>query len=271
MDPKKNHIFEIMRYITSKYYYINKFDRLNNSQFVEDEKELSEIGKEIFINFEKKLEKIFFIDICGAPGMYSKYLIENNNASGIGISLPPEKGGTKFTFESTKYKCFYKDILDKKYKIELNNSKTINLGLASCVSYIDTSESHKLNLELILTSMNIILDNLSNNGDMIINLTMKNIYTCFNILDLILEQFDSIKLWKSLNVWDTKNTFYVFCYGFNKEKKIDMSNYIDKIKDDRHPFNNNYLGKNYTKINTMMNDIYMVRINAWLKNISSQA
>ncbi len=273
MEPKKNDLWNIMMFITSKFYKQNNFIRIKDKKFVEDEQELSKVGKEMFENFNTKLKEIFFLDICGAPGMYSKILIDNN-ASGIGISLPPEKGGVEFNISNSKYKFYYKDILDKQYKIELKNNlkyKEFNLGLASCVSYIETKDSHTLNLELILTSMNLILEHLQNNGDMIINLTMKNIYTCFNILNLILEQFDYIKLWKSSTVWADKYTFYVFCYNFNKTKKINMLDYIDKIKKYNDDFNNKYIGQthNYNIINKMMSDIYIVRINALLKKISS--
>jgi hypothetical protein len=277
MDPKNNTLWNIMMYITSKLKF-NKsnFKRIQDKKFVEDENELTKVGKEMFDSFDTKLRDIFFLDICGAPGMYSQILIDKN-ASGIGISLPPEKGGVTFNVNqnSNKYKFYYKDILEKEYKIELKNKlkeKEFNLGLASCVSYIDTKDSHSLNLELILTSMNLILEHLQNNGDMIINLTMKNIYTCFNILDLILEQFDYIKLWKSSTVWADKYTFYVFCYNYNKSKKINMLDYINKVKNYKEDFNNKYMGHNYNydKINKMMNDIYIVRINALLKNISSQ-
>ncbi len=270
MEPKKNDLWNIMTYISSKYYNIyKKFNRIMDNKFIEDTEELTKVGKELFDNYDSKLKKIFFLDICGAPGMYSKILVDMN-ASGLGISLPPEKGGVKYTFESNKYNFFYKDILDKQYKIELKNDKEINLGIASCVSYIDTKDSYKLNIELILTSMNLILEHLSNNGDMIINLTMKNIYVCFNILDLLLEQFDNIKLWKSSTVWADKYTFYVICYNFNSKNKINMLNYIDKIKGN-DDFLIKYVGKNhnFNSINKMMNDIYIVRINAWLKKISS--
>ncbi len=274
MEPKNNPLWNIMMYITRlEVNKKNNFNRIKDKKFVENEEELTKIGKEMFDSFDTKLKDIFFLDICGAPGMYSKILIDRN-ASGIGISLPPEKGGVEFNINDelkSKYKFYYKDILEKQYKIELKRDKEFNLGLASCVSYIETKDAHALNLELIITSMNLILDHLQNNGDMIINLTMKNIYTCFNILDLILEQFDYIKLWKSSTVWADKYTFYVFCYNFNKSKKINMLNYINRIKNYKDDFNNKYIGNNYNynKINKMVNDIYIIRINAWLKNISS--
>ncbi len=268
MEPKKNKLWNVMKHITNNNYFLDKFERLEGDKFIENDEELYKIGKEMFNNFKFNNDKLFFIDICGAPGMYSKILIEEKNANGIGISLPPEKGGIEFKFKNDKYKIFYKDILEKQYKLEI--PKELNMGLASCVSYIEDSKHNKsINMELILTSMNMILEHLENGGDMIINMTMKNIYTCFNILDLLLKQFNDIKLWKSENTWGTKNTFYVFCYGFNKDKKINMMQFIDKIKDFNSDFNKRYLGNNYKIIDKLMNDIYYVRINAWIKLIHS--
>jgi 23S rRNA U2552 (ribose-2'-O)-methylase RlmE/FtsJ len=267
MDPKKNKLWNIMKYITNNYYYLDKFERLKDNKFIENNMELSKIGKEMFDNFKLTNDKIFFIDICGAPGMYSKILVEDKKAQGIGISLPPEKGGVKFEFIHNNYKIYYKDILEKQYKIEV--PRDINMGIASCVSYIEETKSSIINIELILTSMNIILEHLENGGDMIINMSMKNIYICFNILDLLLKQFNDVKLWKSDNIWSTKNTFYVFCYGFKKDNKINMLEYVSKVKDSNSDFNNKYLGNNYNIINKLINNIYIIRINAWIKLIKN--
>ena len=69
--------------------------------------------------------------------MYSKILLDKyKDSMGIGISLPPEKGGVKFEIDYDNYKIFYKDILEKTYKLEL--PKKLDFGIASCVSYIDT-------------------------------------------------------------------------------------------------------------------------------------
>ena len=79
--------------------------------------------------------------------MYSKILVEKGG-KGFSISLPPEKGGVEYIFKDSNYKIFYKDILEKEYQIECH--KKINLGIASCVSYIESKNSHQLNLILIL-------------------------------------------------------------------------------------------------------------------------
>ena len=271
MNIIKSNLWNIMKNISSTYYYLDKFERQKDNKFVENTDELSTIGKEMFNAFEFRKKNIYFVDICGAPGMYSKILVEDKDAKGFSISLPPEKGGVEYTFNNDNYKIYYKDILEKTYKIE--TSKSINLGIASCVSYIESknNKSSILNIELILTSINLMLENLENDGDMIINMTMKNIYCCFNILDLLIKQFDNIKLWKSETVWTTKNTFYIFCYGFKKHKIINMKQYIYYIKNDKSDFNTKYIGdnNNIKIINKMMVNIYKIRINAWINLIGN--
>jgi len=264
-NPKKNNLWNVMKNISSTYYKLDSFERIHDNKFIENSNELSTIGKEIFDNFSD-VKINFFLDICAAPGMYSKELLERTNASGVGISLPPEKGGVKFEIENKKYKMFYKDILEKDHKIE--TPKPFDFGMASCVSYMDTRNAHNLNMELILTSMKLILDSLEEGGNMMINMTMKNIYSCYNIIHHVLMDFDSIKLWKSHIVWGTKNTFYLFCYGYkNSGLKDKLKNMINEIKNERSNFNNMFLGdnKSYNTITKMMNDIYIVRINCWLK------
>ena len=76
MDPKKNKLWIKMKKISRRKFNVNKldFNRIKDGKFVEDKKELKIIGEEIFDNFNlKDLEKInLFIDICAAPGVYSK-------------------------------------------------------------------------------------------------------------------------------------------------------------------------------------------------------
>ena len=61
-----------------------------------------------------------FVDICAAPGNYSKLLQKRfEDSYGVGISLPIEKGGVKFEIDSKKYKIFMIDILEKDYKIQV--------------------------------------------------------------------------------------------------------------------------------------------------------
>jgi hypothetical protein len=273
-NPTKNNLFNIMKYIASTYYYMDKFERRDNEKFIENKTELTDIGKEMFQMFGLDTFDIkFFVDICAAPGMYSKIIFDDHGSqaqpTGIGISLPPEKGGVKFEFNHNNYKQFYKDILEKQYKLEL--PKKLDFGMASCVSYInDSKRSHQLNMELIITSLNMIMNNLMIDGSLIINMSMKNIYTCYNILSILLEHFKRINLWKSSKICGTKNTFYIFCYDF-KTNNYDnnMIKYINMIKDNNSEINNKFMGtrEQYREISLLMETIYTVRINCWLDKV----
>jgi hypothetical protein len=274
-NPKSNNIWNIMKNIQTTYYYLDKFERVSENTFIENNTELTKIGYEMFDNFGLENIKInFFVDICAAPGMYSKIIFDKGQPTGIGISLPPEKGGVKFEFNDSKYKQFYKDILDKEYKLDL--PRKLDFGIASCVSYVDNiKDAHNLNMVLILTSLNLILNNLIEGGNLIINASMKNIYTCYNIIYLLLKKFTKVKLWKSSTVWGTKNTFYIFCYNntsnISNNNIDDIKIYINEVKNNNSKFNNNFIGdtKNFEKITTMMNDIYITRINCWLELIKN--
>lgn len=272
-NPKKNKLYNIMRDIVSKYYYMNKFIRISEDKFVEDDKELTQVGEEIFNNFFKMTDKDYkinlFVDICAAPGMYSKLLLDKyKDIMGIGISLPPEKGGVRFEIDYSNYKIFYKDILEKTYKLDI--PKKLDFGIASCVSYIDTKDSYGLNIELILTSSNLILENLNKDGNFIINLTIKNIFVCYNLIHILSQYFKEFKLWKSLNVWGTKNTLYFFGYGFKENyESNDLKKYIEMIKNRQSEISTKFLysDKEYKNIDKQMDEIYKVRINSWLNLI----
>ncbi len=271
MNPKNNKLWKKQKYLVKKYYKNIKFERVtDNNKFIENNDELKIIGEEIvsILKNYSQLEKPFFIDICGAPGNYSKILMDKyENSKGIGISLPIELGGIPFEIEDDNYKIFYKDILEKNYKLEL--PKKLNLGIASCVSYTkDSKNAFRLNLRLILKSMLLILDNLSEGGIMIINLTIKNIYFAFNIINILNNLFKTISIWKSKKIWPDKNTFYF--YGFNyKYKKEIIKKIIDikKILDSKNFYKHklfNFINMDkdkYKIIEKHMESIYKIKIN----------
>ncbi len=272
MNPKKNPLWNISRDISAKYYYMMKFERIDSDKFVEDNEELTKVGKDMFDNYELTKNKTnFFVDICAAPGMYSKIILDTyNETTGIGISLPLENGGVKFEIDYDNYKIFYKDILKKEYKLDI--PKKLDFGIASCVSYIaDKKRAFLLNMELIITSANLILNNLDKGGNLIINLTMKNIYVCYNILNILSKYFSKYKLWKSDKVWGTKNTFYFFGYGFKQEYNNNLLKLINEIENKDSKFTNTFTGtkEEFDNITKKMNTIYIVRINSWLQILSN--
>jgi len=272
MDPSKDKGFNYMRNLAKKNYKLDTFERVNDGKFVENTKELELIGQEIIDNFNKgkSLKINFFLDICSAPGVYSKIIMDTFPiTTGIGISLPPDEGGVEFELDNDKFKKIYKNILEKKYRLEIK--KKIDLGIASCVSYQhDAKKAFKLNIELILKSLYLILGNLNEKGSLIINMTMKNINLTFNLINILGKYFNNYKLWKSLNTWGTKNTFYFFGYNFTGAiADSEINQLIERIKNEKNDIYSKFLGtdQEYNKINMEMRIIYQVRIDAWKKLI----
>ena len=75
MNPEKSKLFIIMNELYSKNNHLLSFDRIENNKFKEDNNELEIIGKEIFNSMNIK-QINFFIDICAAPGEYSKLIFK---------------------------------------------------------------------------------------------------------------------------------------------------------------------------------------------------
>ena len=132
MDPSKDKSYLYMKNLANRNYKLDTFERVSDGKFIEDSSELKKVGEEIIHNFskDKNLKINFFADICSAPGVYSEIILDEFPiVTGIGISLPPDEGGVKFELDNPKFKKIYKNILDKKYKLEL--PKKLDLGIAS--------------------------------------------------------------------------------------------------------------------------------------------
>jgi len=271
IEAKKDKLFNKMKYLANKNWKLDTFEREQDNKFVEDEVQLQKVGQEIFDSFGlKKYNVKLFADICSAPGMYSNIVLDTwSKTTGIGISLPIEEGGVPYTINNSRYKIFYKNILDKTYKLELNEDKNLklDLGIASCVGYqYDAKNAFFLNMELIVKSLMLIFPNLKKGGNLIINMTIKNVELSFNIVNILAKLFKNFKLWKSPNVWATKNTFYFFGYDFkdNYESEI-LVNLIESIKVNNNLVNNQFIGtkEEYDKIYQQMKSVYITRIKAW--------
>jgi 23S rRNA U2552 (ribose-2'-O)-methylase RlmE/FtsJ len=271
IEAKKDDLFNEMKKLAKKNWKLDTFEREQGDKFIENQEQLQTVGQEIFDNFGLIKTNIkLFADICSAPGMYSKIVLDTwKKTSGIGISLPVDEGGVPYTIKNPRYKFFYKNILDKSYKLELNENKNLklDLGLASCVSYKhDARNAFYLNMELIVKSLMLILPNLKLHGNLIINMTIKNVELAFNMVNILAKLFKSFKLWKSPNIWATKNTFYFFGYDFKENYNSDiLTSLIESIKINNSPINNYFIGTNdeYNKIYEQMKQVYNTRIKAW--------
>ncbi len=275
IEAKKDKLFGKMKYLSRKHWKLDVFEREQDDKFVENSEQLLKVGQEIFDNFGlKKVNVKLFADICSAPGMYSKIILDSfDKTTGIGISLPVEEGGVPYTLKDSRYKIFYKNILEKNYKLELNDPLKLDLGVASCVSYQhDAKNAFFLNMELIIKSMMLIFPNLKLGGNLIINMTIKNVELAFNIVNILSKLFDNFKVWKSPTVWATKNTFYFFGYGFKNNYKPELLlDIVERIKYEHDPINNHFEGTldEYKKIYSQMKQVYITRIKAWEHLVSA--
>jgi len=271
MDPSKDKNYLFMIKMAKKKYKLDKFVRFSDNKFVEDNDELIKIGKELLNNFmfNRNIKITFFADICSSPGNYSQIILDSFDIkTGIGISLPPEEGGVEYIIDNPKFKKVYKNILDKKYRLEI--PEKLDFGIASCVSYENNSKNASiLNLELILKSIYLLLPNFNVGANLIVNMTMKNIFFIFNLINILSKYFTSIKLWKSSVVWETKNTFYFFGYNYTGNNNIvnNLNDIINIIHNKDEPIFKQFLGTEteYTNINNIMKNIYQIRINALKK------
>lgn len=272
---KNDKLYTKMKDITVKYWELDKFVRNEQGNFIEDDQELLNIGNEIFNNFNIDNYKVeLFADICAAPGIYSKIILDKfNTTKGIGISLPVEDGGVPFNFSYDRYKIFYKNILEKNYKLEINEPFKLDLGIASCVSYIlDSDKAPTLNIELIIKSLILLLPNFKMGGNLIINMTLKKIDFTFNLINILNRLFENYELWKSETVWVTKNSFYYFGYNYNQKYNEKIFNYLmERIKYPYEHIYNEFLGDNdeYNEIYKKIEPIYLLRIKAWNKLIEN--
>jgi hypothetical protein len=274
--PKDDSIWKKMKKLADNYYIYQKFERNIDEKFVENIDELNIISDELFNAFNISDKKInIFLDICSAPGIYSKTLLKllslnNKNIKGIGITLPVDEGGIQNEIIDSRYSIIYKNILTDSCEI----NELIDLGIASCIGYVyDAKNSYFLNLELILKSMNIILCNLQKGGHMIINLSIINIELVFNIIYILNKYFKRFKLWKSENIWNTKKTFYYFGYEYTGDTtdylKNKITSIIKKLKSYNDPINTEFIGSltEYKQIYRQMHNIYKIRIKAIETNL----
>ncbi len=271
IEAKKDKIFNKMKYLSKKYWKLDTFEREQDNKFVEDETQLEIVGQELWSNFglDKKNIKLF-ADFGAAPGIYSKIVLNTiNNSNGIGVSLPVEEGGVPFKISDHRYQIIYKNVLDPTFKLDL--TEPLDLGLGSLVSYQhDARNSFYLNIQLILTGLMLILSNLKKGGHIVTNLTIKNVELGFNIVNILSSMFTTFKIWKSSNVWATKNTFYFFGYSFKENYSPEiLLNILKQIKNENDPINNYFIGTSdeYNKIYTQMKTVYIIRIKAWEKLI----
>jgi hypothetical protein len=229
MDKRiyNSEIYKLTKFIRKMPNSHNIIKEFSTEVGIENEDALYHIISDMYKAHLKDIAYTNFIDYCSAPGIYSKYLLEKNkHAVGVGISLPPCKGGVEIHEEVSKrfkkrYTIEYTNIYDvpeKKY------TPKYDLCLASCISY-DKDADYISEYKIIFKSLLLCLMELEKDGTLIINFTFKDIIWTINILYLFTKLFDRIELFKSTNVWVLQRSFYVigkkYTYKENIHKKFE--------------------------------------------------
>lgn len=209
--------WKAMTAIAKKHSDLIRFERLQDGRFVEDCSELAAVGAELLAWYGaanvKRIRR--FLDVCAAPGMYSRLILTATPyAKGVGLSLPTSKGGVPYALNGSleeRYGKRYVDITsaDGDYGLQ-----PVDFAIASCVSYnTQKSKQTTTNAQLSAKSVDIMLRHLSPGGDMIVNLTLKDVNLAYNTVTLLARHFKTFSLWKSSSTWQLKNTFYFIGYG----------------------------------------------------------
>lgn len=228
--------------------------------------------KELFIElYQKRLQNIpitKFLDICAAPGIYSKYLLDKNpGAKGVGISLDPKEGGHAFCIISDRYEKIYKNV----YQISTSTYEpTYDLCMTSCIPY-NTSANSIDEYRIIFKSLTVCLNTLKPHGTLIINFSFKEIILAINFIYLISKLFKKIRLFKSTKLWILQRTFYIIGYDYMRDEKI--ISIIDGYMNDFFTFyqtsSKNLLPSitrnelNYI-IKSLEKDVFMVQLKTYL-------
>ena len=190
---------------------------------------LKKIGKELIDYIPKNNYKLF-LDLCSAPGIYSKELLNYiPEIKGIGLSLDPKDGGEPYnkSMLNNRYIYLYKDIT------EFNIYKyypMFDITMSSCIPYFKRNEKYDLLFKSLLFCLNF----LKENGILIINFSYKNINKTIETIYLLKNLFKKVILYKSEIIWTFTTSFYIICYDYkynynyikniNKKINIDYEN-----------------------------------------------
>lgn len=246
----KNNLYNLTKFIRRLPNAYKIIQEYSYQLGLENEQLLHNLFDELYQKRLTKIQVNKFMDICAAPGVYSKYILDKYpTATGIGISLDPKEGGHEFKISllngrNNRYEKIYKDIFQISTDTEelrefdgntstrrcIDEEEKYDLCMASCIPY-NVSAKSKDEYRIIFKSLTICLNSLKQNGTLIINFTFKDMIFAINFVYLVSLLFKRIKLFKSTKLWVMQRTFYVIGYEYNKNKEV-----IDRI--------NNYL-KNF--------------------------
>lgn len=151
-----------------------------------------------------------FLDICAAPGLYSSYIYDITKASGIGISLPPSKGGLLFTQKISDYKLKYDDITKN-----INLDQQFDFIITGCLDMTLSKKQPYKDIELWISALIIALKYQQINGNLAFKITTKYLNFISNILFILKQCFEKVTIFKSENILGYRSMCYIVCKNRN--------------------------------------------------------
>jgi 23S rRNA U2552 (ribose-2'-O)-methylase RlmE/FtsJ len=173
---------------------------------------------------ELKLKNITsFLDICAAPGQYSKYIYNKTGAKGTGVTLQEDLGGLKFIEDIPNYTIKYANILK-----ENPLDKKFNFAVTGCLDMtLNKPDKPFKDLELWLSALLMAIKHLENGGILAFKMTTKYINLFSNFVYIMSKMFEKVSTFKSSEILGYRS----FCYiiGNNYKYNQEMIDFLDGI------------------------------------------
>lgn len=171
-----------------------------------------------------KLKINSFLDICAAPGEYSKYLSDKLNCKGTGVTLPIENGGINFNYKLNNYNLEYLDVINE-YDKKFSKIK-FDFIISGCLDMTHVKKRPYYDINLWLSTMMLAFLNLNKNGTFAFKISLKYISFASNIMFIFERFFKYIKVFKSKKAIPFRSMFYVIGFDFKFDKT-----YFDLLKE----------------------------------------
>ena len=192
--------------------------------------------KEVFDMLPKIYDKnkdLLFLDLCFAPGAYSKFLLDYYPTSkGHGLTLDPKDGGLEPKIDqNSRYNYKYHNIINNKFNPKHNNA--FDLVLMGCH---DMQLTGRLGGLLIYHSFKYAFDAAKIGGVIIFKYTIKNIDQFADFV-YVLSKFTTFYFAKSKSTYGVRSTMFIVAIVNNKgEHAQNFVNYINMFRN-RHFYN----------------------------------
>ena len=168
-----------------------------------------------------------FLDICAAPGEYSKYFLEAlSNSRGYAITLHPNLGGIEFDeslVDMKRYDIDYIDIMKDKYEPNVE----FEFVIAGCLCMTLKKKPSFFDLDLWISTILIGLKNLKKGGTFAFKTTLRYLDLFCNFLFLMNKFFKKVKVFKSEDILGFRSVCYIIGIDYQGDK--DMYNNLENL------------------------------------------